>query len=61
MARSGAVRLNEMAEARGFIKTELKYHKFICFITHPAQYLMSTGCKQLESEADFSVPSNTRI
>jgi hypothetical protein len=28
-ACSGAVRLNEMAEARVFIKTQLKYHKFI--------------------------------
>jgi hypothetical protein len=33
MAWSGAVRLNEMAETRGFFKTELKYHKFIVHAT----------------------------
>jgi hypothetical protein len=28
IACSGTVRMNEMTEDRGFIKTELKYHKF---------------------------------
>jgi hypothetical protein len=46
IAHSVAVKLNEMAEDRGFIiKTELKYDKstvHYIFFTHSAQYLMST-------------------